>query len=223
MFFFFYVSLHKFFREEKTTLVFFPCPPVSIRIYGTLNSFLKNSMKNTCFCSAIARAEKTLRVHFYYVSTDDRADALYDSILRFLEIKYSFEMNNSEHDLPAYLMDENECTLWLTRVAQRRLVSHWRKMRHAESISSIIVANQQQITETIESLHSFFPQSDISYDCRTALQRLNRLTRECFELHHNGLTYYEIAAQLNISDSCAQKRYQRAKQELQRLLNSYAV
>ena len=83
--------------------------------------------------------------------------------------------------------------------------------------------NQEQIHEIIENTHSIQPDTEVAFDCFTALQSLNESMRECFELHINGWTFYDIAAQLNISDSCAQKRYQRAKHKLQRTLKMYAV
>ena len=37
-------------------------------------------MKITCFYAAVSRVEKILRVQYYYISRDDQADALHDSI-----------------------------------------------------------------------------------------------------------------------------------------------
>ncbi len=180
-------------------------------------------MKSTCFYNAIARVEKILRVQYYYVSPDDRADALHDSILRFLETKDTYSIAEVKHNLPSFLINEDECTLWLSRVAQRTIITCWRKGRNTESISSILAFSQEKIHEVVENTYSCHPNTEIAFDCITALQSLNVSMRECFELHLNGWTFYDIAMQLKISDSCAQKRYQRAKQKLQSTLRIYAV
>jgi RNA polymerase sigma factor (sigma-70 family) len=180
-------------------------------------------MKNTCFYSAVARAEQSLRLRYYYVSSDDRADALQTAILRFLEKTYCFDSAELEHNLPSFLTDEDECTRWLSRVAEHSIIDHWRKKQNINSLPSVFSLDQEQKNELIEQLCSSLPPFEISLDYSEALQTIELPIRECFELHVEGWTFYEIASHLGISEACAQKRYQRAKQRIRKILASYSI
>lgn len=180
-------------------------------------------MKNFCFYSAIARAEKSIRIRYYYVPADDQADALQDSILRFLEKASSIDTLALEHNAPSYLTDEDECMRWLSRVAERAMIDRWRNSRTINKLSigtQIIQDNNELI---VEHICMYFQHVDIIFDCATAIQELKVSMRECFELHIDGWTFCDIAHRLGITEQCAQKRFQRAKERLRKALASYTI
>jgi len=178
-------------------------------------------MKNFCFYSAIACAEKSIHIRYYYVSADDQADALQDSVLRFLEKAHSIGTMTLDYNAPSFLTDEDECMRWLSRVAERSIIDKWRNRRNISKLSIDSQIDRDDIEPLMENICSYYPHVEISYDCIIALQSLKKPMRECFELHIEGWAFYEIANQLNISEKCAQKRFQRAKERLRKTLATY--